>query len=203
MKTIEIKGHLRGSLGSKDAKLLRREGQVPCVVYGGGENIHFHADIRELNKLVYTPEVYLVTLNLDGKMVKAVVRDAQYHPVGDQMLHMDLTQIVDGKPVSIQLPVHVNGTAVGVKAGGTMRQSASRLSVRGKVDTLPDSIEIDVTNLKIGGMVKVGDLKVAGVEFMEAANRVVVAVRTSRKVVAEGDAEAAPAAAEAPAESEE
>jgi len=202
MKTIEIKGHLRGSLGSKDAKLLRREGQVPCVVYGGGENIHFHADIRELNKLVYTPEVYLVTLNLDGKMVKAVVRDAQYHPVGDQMLHMDLTQIVDGKPVSIQLPVHVNGTAVGVKAGGTMRQSASRLSVRGQVDTLPDSIEIDVTNLKIGGMVKVGDLKVAGVEFMEAANRVVVAVRTSRKVVAEGEEEAAPAA-EAPAESEE
>jgi len=124
MKTIEINGHLREAVGSKSAKQLRREGQVPGVVYGGGSNIHFYADERELNKLVYTPDVFKITLNLDGQKTVAVLREAQYHPVSDKMLHIDLVQVVAGSPVTIQLPVALTGNSIGVKNGGVLRKNA-------------------------------------------------------------------------------
>lgn len=211
MKTIEVKGHLREAVGSKTAKQLRREGQVPCVVYGGGENIHFHADERDLNKLVYTPDVYLITLDLGGKKVKAVLREAQYHPVTDKTVHMDFVEVVSGKPVALKLPVSLVGNSIGVKNGGVLRRNAKTLYVKGMVEDLPDTITIDITKMRIGESKKVGDLNIPGTEILEAANRVVVAIKTSRKAVAdteeeseegaEGEAtEGAEAAAEAPAE---
>lgn len=189
MKTIEIKGHLREAVGSKSAKQLRREGHVPCVVYGGAENIHFSADERELNKLVYTPNVYRVTVDLGSKKVDAVVRDAQYHPVSDAMLHMDLTEIVEGKPVTVALPVVLTGNSIGIKNGGVLRRNAKKLLVRGMIDVLPETITIDITKMKIGNSKKVQDLSVEGLEFLEAGNRVVVAIKTSRKAVKTDDEE--------------
>lgn len=208
MKTIEIKGHLREALGSKTAKNLRREGQVPCVVYGGESNLHFYADERELHKLIFTPNVYLVKLDIDGKNVNVVLRDAQFHPVKDNAVHVDFVEVLAGKPVSVTLPVSITGTAAGVRSGGVLRHNAKRISVRGVVDSIPDEINIDVSALKIGDSIKIADLSFPGIEFAEAANRVIVAVRTSRKAVeeetpaaegekAEGEAEKA---AEAPAE---
>jgi large subunit ribosomal protein L25 len=184
MKTIEINGHLREAVGSKSAKQLRREGQVPGVVYGGGSNIHFYADERELNKLVYTPDVFKITLNLDGQKTVAVLREAQYHPVSDKMLHIDLVQVVDGSPVTIQLPVALTGNSVGVKNGGVLRKNAKKLLVKGMIDDLPETISIDITKMKIGSVKKVGELSFPGVQFLETDNRVVVAIKTSRKAVA-------------------
>lgn len=203
MKTIEINGHLRGTLGSKTAKELRREGHVPCVVYGGGENVHFHADERELNKLVYTPDVYLITIKLGDKEVKAVLREAQYHPVSDKTLHMDFIEVVPGKTVALKLPVDLTGNSVGVKNGGVLRRNAKTLYVRGLVETLPDTIAIDITKMKIGATIKVGDLSIPGVEMLEASNRVVVAIKTSRKAVSETEAEDAEEAAAEGAEGED
>ncbi len=203
MKTIEIKGHLRGTLGSKTAKELRREGHVPCVVYGGGENVHFHADERELNKLVYTPDVFLITIKLGDKAVKAVLREAQYHPVSDKTLHMDFIEVVPGKTVALKLPVDLTGNSVGVKNGGVLRRNAKTLYVRGLVETLPDTIAIDITKMKIGSTIKVGDLSIPGVEMLEASNRVVVAIKTSRKAVSETEAEDAEEAAAEGAEGED
>lgn len=193
MKTIEVKGHLRESLGSKSAKQLRREGQVPCVVYGGSEVVHFYGDERELNKLLYTPNVYLVTLNLGSKTIQAVVREAQFHPVSDHTIHMDFTEVANDKTVNISMPVRLTGSAAGVKSGGTLKQNAKKLKVRGVVSKLPDEIMIDVTELRLAQSIKVGDLKIEGLEIAEAPNRVVVEVKSTRKAVADEGAAAAPA----------
>ena len=200
MKTIEINGHLREALGSKSAKELRREGHVPCVVYGGGENVHFHADERELNKLVYTPDVFLINLKLGDKKVQAVLREAQYHPVSDKTLHMDFIEVVPGKAVALKLPVALAGNSIGVKNGGVLRRNAKALYVKGVVDTLPDTVTIDISKMKIGSTIKVGDVSIPGVEMLEAANRVVVAVKTSRKAIADEEAEEAAEGAEGAAE---
>lgn len=191
MKTIEINGHLREAVGGSSAKQLRREGRVPCVVYGGEENLHFHADERELNKLVYTPDVFLITLKLGDKAVNAVLRDAQYHAVGDNILHMDFVEVLPGKSVSLKLPVSLEGNSIGVRNGGVLRRNAKVLFVRGMVNDLPDAITIDIAKMRIGDSIKVGDLNIPGVEMLEAANRVVVAIKTSRKAIADEEAEAA------------
>jgi large subunit ribosomal protein L25 len=196
MKTIEISGHLREAVGSQDAKQLRREGMVPCVVYGGSENLHFYADERELDKIVYTPDVYLINVNLDDKKVQAVRRDAQFHPVKDNLLHMDFVEVVPGKSISLKLPVALTGNAIGVRNGGVLRRNAKMLYIKGMVDDLPDTITIDISKMRIGHTIKVGDLNIPGVEMLEAANRVVVAIKTSRKAIADEEAEEAEEGAE-------
>jgi len=203
MKTIEIKGHLREAVGSKSAKDLRREGQVPCVVYGGSSNLHFHADEKELNKLIYTPNVYLVKLNVDGKEVSAVLREAQFHPVKDNTMHVDFVEVTEGNPVTVMLPVALNGNAAGVRSGGVLRKNAQKLAVRGMINDIPEEITIDVSAMKIGSVIKVADLSFKGIEFMEAPNRVVVAVKTSRKAVAEEAGEEGEEAAEGAEEAAE
>jgi large subunit ribosomal protein L25 len=191
MKTIEINGHLREAVGGSSAKQLRKEGHVPCVVYGGGENHHFHADERDLSKLVYTPDVFLITLKFGNKEVKAVLREAQYHPVSDGLLHMDFVEVVPGKPVALRLPVSLEGNSIGVRNGGVLRRNAKTLYVRGMVNDLPDTISIDISKMRIGSVQKVADLTIPGVEMLEAANRVVVAIKTSRKAIAETEEEEA------------
>lgn len=190
MKTIEINGHLREAVGSQDAKQLRREGMVPCVVYGGSENLHFYADERELNKIVYTPDVYLINLNAGNKKVQVVRRDAQFHPVKDSILHMDFVEVVPGKPISLRLPVSLEGNAIGVRNGGILRRNAKLLYVKGMVNDLPDTITVDISKMRIGHVKKVSDLSIPGVEFLEAGNRVVVAIKSSRKAVADSEEEA-------------
>ena len=189
MKTIEINGHLREAVGGSSAKQLRKEGHVPCVVYGGEANLHFYADERDLNKLVFTPDVFLITWKLGDKEVKAVLRDVQYHPVQDNILHMDFVEVVAGKPVSLKLPVFLEGNSIGVRNGGVLRRNAKVLFVRGMVDALPDAITIDISKMRIGHSIKVGDLNIPGVEMLEAANRVVVAIKTSRRAIAEEEEE--------------
>ena len=209
MKTIEIKGHLRESLGTKTAKQLRREGQVPCVAYGGDKNVHFHADERELNKLIYTPNVYQVNLDIDGQKLIVVMRNPEFHPVKDNLLHLDFIEILPGKLTTMRIPLNLTGASAGVKNGGVLRHNAKKLLVRGLIENIPDEILVDITTMAIGDSKKVGELDIKDLEILESDNRVVVAVKTSRKAVTtedeeegeEGTEEGAEGAADAPAES--
>ncbi len=180
MKTLEVKAVKRADLGKKAAKAFRREGLIPCVIYGGSEEIAFTVDAKEIKPLIYTPNSYIVELNFDGKIEKAVMREVQFHPVREQILHIDFYRVQEGKPVAISIPVRLSGTAEGVKIGGKLALSARKLMVKAMVDQLPDEIVVDVTPLQVGQTIFVGDLKQENVTFVTPATTAVCAVRVTR-----------------------
>ncbi len=200
MKTIEIKGSFRKELGKKNSKQIRKEGNVPCVIYGKEKNIHFSAHENSFKNLIYTHEAHLVKLNLDGQEYNAVLQDMQFHPVTDRILHADFVQIFDNKPVIINIPVTVTGDSVGVKAGGKLIVKRRHLKVKGLAKDLPEDLTVDVTDLKIHHSIKVGDLSFDKIELLDPKITTVVSVATSRvalKTEEEVAAEAAAAAAAA------
>ena len=180
MKTLEVKAVKRAEFGKKAAKAFRREGLIPCVIYGGSEEITFTVDAKEIKPLIYTPNSYIVELNFDGKIEKAVMREVQFHPVREQILHIDFYRVQEGKPVAISIPVRLSGTAEGVKIGGKLALSARKLMVKAMVDQLPDEIVVDVTPLQVGQTIFVGDLKQENVTFVTPATTAVCAVRVTR-----------------------
>ena len=204
MKTIEIKGSIRKELGKKSSKQIRKAEGVPCVIYGKESNIHFQAQELAFKNLIYTHEAHLVDLNLDGKVYKTVLQDIQFHPVSDRIIHADFVQIFEDKPVVISVPVTVHGDSVGVIAGGKLSIKKRTVKVKGLPKYLPESIPVDITDLKIHDSVKVGDLKHDNIDFLDMKKAVVVTIATSRvaaKAEGEGEGEVAEgaAAAEAPA----
>jgi len=180
MKTIEVKAVKRAEFGKKAAKAFRREGLIPCVIYGGSEEIAFTVDAKEIKPLIYTPNSYIVELNIDGKIEKAVMREVQFHPVREQILHIDFYRVQEGKPVAISIPVRLSGTAEGVKVGGKLTLSARKLVVKALADQLPDEIVVDVTPLQVGQTIFVGDLKQENLTFVTPATTAVCAVRVTR-----------------------
>ena len=203
MKTIEIKGSFRTELGKKSSKQLRKIGNVPCVIYGKDKNIHFHAHELAFKNLIYTPEAHLVDLNIENEMHKAVLKDVQYHPVSDKILHADFIEVFEDKPVTINIPIKVSGDSVGVIAGGKLTIKKRSLKVKGLPNDLPENLPIDITNLKIHESVKVGDISFDKIELLDQKKLMVLTIATSRvaqKTDAEIAAEAAGAVvAEAPA----
>ena len=180
MKTIQINGTARNDFGKKFAKAARREGQVPCVVYGGGEEVAFTVDAKELKQLIYTPNSYIVEINIDGKVETAVMREVQYHPVREQVLHVDFYRVQEGKPVAVTVPVRLTGNAEGVKIGGKLALSARKLVVKALEEHLPDELVVDVTPLKVGQTIFVGDLQFENLTFVTPATTAVCAVRVTR-----------------------
>ncbi|HOO99559.1 MAG TPA: 50S ribosomal protein L25/general stress protein Ctc [Bacteroidales bacterium] len=199
MKTIEIKGTLRNELGKKDAKMIRKEGNVPCVIYGGEENIHFHTHELSFNKLIYTHEAHLVNINLEDKEYHAVLKEAQFHPVTDKIIHVDFIRIQENKPVIINIPLTFTGESTGVKAGGKLIVKKRNLKVKGLAHDLPEELMIDVTNLKIAHSIKVGDLAFDKIELLDPKIATVVSVATSRVALKTEEEEAGEAPAEAEA----
>ncbi|MBK8880997.1 MAG: 50S ribosomal protein L25/general stress protein Ctc [Bacteroidales bacterium] len=199
MKTIEIKGSFRTDLGKKSSKQLRKIGNVPCVIYGKEVNIHFHAPEIAFKNLIFTPEAHLVDLNIDGKVHKAVIKDVQYHPVSDKILHADFIQVFDDKPVIINIPIKVSGDSIGVIAGGKLTIKKRNLKVKGLPNNLPEFLHIDITNLKIHDSVKVGDLSYDKIELLDQKKLMVLTIATSR-VAQKGETEAVAGAPEAGAE---
>ena len=200
MKSITINGSKRESVGKKVTKALRNARKVPCVVYGGGEPLHFSADEIAFKDLVYTPDVHTVVIALEGgDKIDAVLQDIQFHPVTDAILHMDFYQIFEDKEINMEIPVHTKGTARGVKNGGVLRYNLRRLKVKGLPGNLPDFIEADVTSLKIGNKLYV--TAVAGDDYtiQHPDNTVICQVKTSRNITAEEDDEEEVAADEVPA----
>lgn len=201
MKSIALKGNKRTDRGSSDAKSLRKEDKIPAVLYGGKENIHFTVEDIPFGKVINSPNVYFVDLDIDGTTYKSIIKEVQYHPVTDKPLHVDFLLVTKDKAVTLTLPINIVGTSKGVMAGGKLRTVTRRLRVRGLADALPEAITIDITPLKIGQSIKVADIKVDGLTLLDAANAVVVAVKMSRAAVSasseeEEEAEGAEAATE-------
>jgi large subunit ribosomal protein L25 len=180
MKSLEINGKVREVTGKKDSKKLRSEKLVPCVLYGGEENIHFHASFSDFRSLIYTPDVFVVNLNIDGKIHQSILQDMQWHPVEEQMVHADFLLINDTKPVKVELPVSIEGTAKGIKMGGKLKVNLRKIKVKGLVKDLPDVIRVDVTELDLGDSIKVGDLKIQGVQFLAVKTNVIATVTITR-----------------------
>ncbi|MCU0378530.1 MAG: 50S ribosomal protein L25/general stress protein Ctc [Bacteroidales bacterium] len=197
MKTIEIKAVSRDQFGKKSSNSLRSEGNVPCVMYGGKETLHFYAHENAFRGLVYTPEVYQVNLIIDGKSYNAVMKDLQFHPVSDRLQHIDFIEISENKPVIIELPIKITGESEGVKAGGKLKVKRRTLKVKGMINNLPEHLNIDITGLEIGMSIKIGDLSYDKLEIIDNKRAMIVAVATSRLAMKEEGAEAE--GAEAPA----
>ena len=188
MKSITIQGTKRESVGKKSTKALRDAELVPCVVYGGAETLNFSAEERAFKGLVYTPEAHTVSIEVDGQTIPAVLQDIQFHPITDKILHADFYQLSDDKAVVMEVPVRLTGRAKGVVAGGALRQSFRKLKLKAIPANLPDEIVVDVTPLKIGNKLYVGDIKADGFTFMHPDNAVVVAVKMSRTAMKGGAA---------------
>ncbi|MCQ2184223.1 MAG: 50S ribosomal protein L25 [Bacteroidales bacterium] len=191
MKHLQLNGQLRKLEGGKATiKALRRQGLVPCNLYGQGiNNVLFCIDTKELKKLTNTPDSYIVDLVLDsGEKYKAVLHESQWHPVTDEPLHMDFLLVTDKKPVVIDVPIVVTGHSEGVKMGGKLLVSARKLRVSAPENKLPDTIEVDTTNLLIGKQIVAGDLNIEGVEIVSSKATIICSVRPTRSSAQENAA---------------
>ena len=188
MKSVQLSGSLRANVGKVNAKAVREKGNVPCVIYGGKEQIHFEADIRAFKPVIFTPNAHIVEIDLDGKVYKTVLQEAQYHKITDNLIHADFLEIQEGKPVTANIPIVITGQSDGVKKGGKLVLKMRKLKVRGIAATLPDTIAIDITKLDIGDSIAVGDIVVEGATLLNAKNVSVVSVTTTRAVAAETNA---------------
>lgn len=189
MKVASLSGSSRENVGKKNARQLRAAGNVPCVVYGQDGQIHFSARLIDVDKIVYTPYVYKIELDIDGKKSFAIIQDLQQDPITGNVRHIDFLALDGNKEVKIGLPIKLNGTARGVKAGGKLSTPFRRLTVVALPDSLPDFIEIDITKLRIGQSIRVKDINIEGIKFLDPQNAVVVAVRMARGAVKGSDAD--------------
>ena len=180
MKTLALKGTAREVVGKKSTKAVRNADAVPCVLYGGGENTHFEVSNSELRKLIYTPEIFLVALDIDGKKVNAIMKDAQFHPVKDHALHVDFYQVSETKPIVMAVPVKLEGLAEGVKAGGKLSLEMRRLKVKALYKNIPEALKIDITDLGLGKTIQVGALSFDKMELVNPKEAVVCAVKLTR-----------------------
>lgn len=203
MKTIEIVGYKRANLGKADSQKLRNEGYVPCVVYGGNEQVHFYAPMILFRDVVYTNEAHFVHLNIEGDECQAILQDVQFHPVSEIILHADFLKIAEDRKIKMSIPARLVGKAKGVDKGGALIQKRTALKVYGYPKDMPDHIDVDVAELDFHHAIKVGDMKIEGLEFLDPkqASIAVVEVPRAAKLAAEDAAKAAetPAAAAAPA----
>ena len=186
MKEISITGQKREALGKKASKLLRKEGFVPCNLYGEEKvdgkpvALAFAASFSELRKLIYTPHIYVIKINIDGKDYTAVMKEIQFHPTTDAPLHVDFYEVNDQKPITIGIPVKLTGLAQGVRDGGRMNLSIRKINVTAPYQVIPEHLDIDVTELKIGKSIKVGDLSFEGLELATSKAVVVCSIKMTR-----------------------
>ena len=185
MKTLAINVKEREKVGKSNTRSLRNQGNVPCVLYGGEKQVTFYAHENEFRKLVYTPDVFIVELDIDGKKYNAIMQDIQFHPVTEKILHIDFLQVFDDKPVTVSVPVILNGIAEGVRQGGVMMFRRNKIITKGLVKDLPNAIELNIEHLKIGMFIYIQDLNIDGCQFIAPGNSVIVGVKTARTVVEE------------------
>ncbi|MDG1146485.1 MAG: 50S ribosomal protein L25 [Flavobacteriales bacterium] len=196
MKSVSISAAKRVDLGKKEAKLSRAAGNIPCVIYGGKTNQHFTVKENALNNLVYTPNVYSVAIDIEGTSINALIKDIQFHPVTDRILHIDFIELVPGQHVNTLIPIVFEGSSIGVRNGGKLRKTLRKLSIRSTPENLPDNVTIDIAPMTIGEKVYVKDLDVANFDILTAGSSVIVSVKTARGVANDEEEEAADTPAE-------
>ena len=182
MKKVSLSGSLRGNVGKKDAKALRNAGKVPCVIYGGKDQIHFSVEETAFKPILYTPNSYLINLNVDGKEYLTVLQDLQSHPVSDHILHADFLELTPDHPVTISVPIRVTGVSPGVLGGGKLVKKFRKLKIKALIEHLPDDIEVSISKLKINQSIKVSNLKIKNVELLDVKSSVILSVVTVRAV---------------------
>ena len=198
MKEISIVGKKREAIGKKASKALRKEGYVPCNLYGekkvDGKPVamSFAIAFSELRKLIYTPHIYVISLDIEGEKHTAIMKEIQFHPVTDAPLHVDFYEVNDQKPITIGIPVKLNGLAQGVRDGGRMNLSIRKINVTAPYQQIPEHLDVDVTALRIGKSIKVGELSFEGLEMATSKDVVVCSIKMTRNAMA-----AAAAAADA------
>ena len=180
MKTASLSGSLRESVGKKDADALRASNRVPGVLYGGAEQCHFSLSEVELNKIVFNPDVFKLELDLNGKKTDCIIQDIQFHPVTDRVTHVDLLEVLPGKPVKVELPLRTTGQSIGVMNGGRLELNYRRVPVRGLVDQLPECLTVDIAPLKIGDNARVRDLEIEGLDILLSESALLVACKRTR-----------------------
>lgn len=183
MKTVALTGELRTDLGSKHSRAMRNEGKVPCVLYGGGDHIHFYVYSPDFKALVYTPNTYKVQLTIEGKKYMAILHDMQFHPVNEAILHADFLAVDDKKPVTVSIPVMVEGNSPGVRAGGKLIQKIQRLKVKGLIKNIPDAVMVNISELDLGQSTKVKDINLPNIEILDNKDNAIVSVKMTRNVV--------------------
>lgn len=183
MKTFDLTGTLRNDLGKKATKAYRKEGIIPAVIYGGENStdaIHFTVKASDVRKLIYTPEIFLVNLTIDGKSYKAILKDLQFHSVSDEVLHIDFLHVSESKPIVIDVPVVLDGLAEGVKAGGKLSLDIRKLRIKALYDKVPEKLHVNIEHLALGKSIQVGELHFEGLELLNAKNAVVCRVQLTR-----------------------
>ena len=183
MKTLAISVKKREKVGKKNTRALRNQGNVPCVLYGGEKQVTFYAHENDFRKLVYTKDTFVVELDINGDVINAVMQDIQFHPVSDKILHIDFLQVFDDKPVTVSLPVNLEGISKGVKNGGNLLFRRPKIITKGLVSNLPDAININIEDLAIGMFIYIKDINIEGCEFLAPPNSVVVGVKTARTAI--------------------
>lgn len=199
MKQVSLSGSPRANVGKKDAADARKAGNVPCVLYGGEKQTSFTATEKDLKKIIWSPEVYEVKLNVGGKETSAIIQDVQFHPVSDRVIHIDFLEVLPGKEVKIKLPLKLTGSPEGVKKGGRLLQNFRKVAVKGTIAKMPANITLATDHLEIGMDIRVKDVKIDGITILEQPNAVLASVKVTRNVVEETPVAAAPAAAAAAA----
>lgn len=187
MKKAQLSGSLRANVGKKDAKATRNAGRVPCVLYGSGEQTHFSVRQVDVEKLIFSPDVYQVELEIDGTKKMAIIQDLVLHPVKDTPVHVDFLELSDNKPVKVELPLRTVGSAIGVMNGGKLRQPYRKLKVIGLPGELPEAIVVDISKMRIGNQIRISNLAETNkVTFLDPANAVVLSIKMARGAVDSG-----------------
>ncbi len=189
MKRVSMSGSPREGVGKKDAKAQRRAGNVICVMYGGEEQVSFTLPGKKFDKIIFTPDVYLVDLEIGGKNYVALLKDVQYHPVSDTVLHADFLQVLEKKPITVSIPIVLTGVSVGVMNGGKLTVKMRKLSLKGLFSDIPENIAIEISDLKIGMGIQIKDIKIDKITMLDNPNNVVLSVKTARGILDEEEEE--------------
>jgi large subunit ribosomal protein L25 len=182
MKTFELSGTLRNDLGKKATTAVRKAGNIPAILYGGEKNTNFQVVAGDVRKLVYTPEIFVVELTIDGQKTKAILKDLQIHPVSDKILHIDFLEVFDNKPIQINVPVRLEGLAEGVKAGGKLQQNIRTIKVKALANNIPEQLKVNVEKLDLGKTIQVGELSFSNLELLTPKSAIVATVKATRAV---------------------
>jgi len=185
MKSLAISVIEREKVGKSNTRSLRNQGNVPCVLYGGEKQVCFYAHENDFRNIVNTPDVYVVELDISGNKTRAIMKDIQFHPVTDRILHIDFLEVFEDKEITISIPVILNGLSIGVRNGGNLMFRRRKIITRGLIDKMPDAIELDIEHLKIGQFIYIKDLDQDGCEFLAPDNSVVVGAKTARAAIEE------------------
>jgi len=184
MESIALKGSLRKETGKKSSKAIRVQEGIPCNLYGGKENVNFFTAESEIRHLIHTPKVYIVNLEIDGNHRQAIIKDLQFHPVTDKLLHVDFYEISDDKPITVDIPVKLTGSSIGVREGGKLMMDKRKVKVKGLSKDIPAEVEINITHLVVGKSIRAGEILTDKYEVVLPKGAPVVSVKTTRAAAA-------------------